>query len=227
MRPSSVIHVDVSKPANVTRMVLTGALPGGEIWSTGFWMIDTGVSSNGEASAQAEVITFTLNSSDASGAMRIVAANLWNNQVKWLKTLCYHYVAGGTSADFSGEWVLPTPRVGGLTNGLPNQCAAVLSLRTDLSGRRNRGRMYLPAQGAALQVDGQLQDTVAAAVADGWALAFTDINASDAGKIVVMSAVGSTATQVSLVRMDSRLDVQRSRANKQSVDSVANATVTL
>lgn len=213
-------------PPGSTRIVFSGDLPGGEIWSSGFWMTSTGVHDNNTANAQAFIITATLNSADPSGGMRIAATKLWNAGIRWLKTNAYHYVTGAPTADFVGEYVLPTPRAGTVNSGMPNQICAVLSLRTGLSGRSHRGRMYLPAGGAALQLDGQLVQADATAVANAWALAFTDINASDAGKVVVVSQRLTAFTVIESVRMDSRLDVQRSRAKSQVIDSVSAAAVT-
>lgn len=205
-------------PAGANRIVLRGVMPGGEIFETGFWMTGTGVASEATANALAEIIAGTLNSSDASGAMRISSVALWKASVSWTEVRVYAY-NGGTAAAWIGSFIL-TPARTGTSSGavLSNQTSMCLSLRTGLAGRRNRGRMYLPVNGLALDLDGQWTVAQVGPIAAAWAQAFTDINASDTGKIVVVSSVGSTAHQVTSVIIDTRPDVIRRRANQQNVN---------
>lgn len=217
----------MARPANCTRVVLSGALPGNEIWTTGFWMVNTGITSNAEAAALALVIAGTLNASDSSGAMRITIDHTFALGASWQRVNVYHYATGGNIATYAGEYDLPSPVVNTSSPTAPNQVSLVLSLRTNFSGRQNRGRMYLPATGITYASGGQISPSLAQTLTDGWATAFTDINASDAGKIVVVSAAGSAAHQVSLLKMDTKLDIQRRRSNRQTVNGVGQTTVTL
>lgn len=208
------------------KIVLAGTAPGGEIWETGFWMSATGVHDEATAAAQAEVVAGTLNSTDSSGAMRITAATIWTAQFMWTKVTCYAYT-GGTTAAYVGEYTLPSPRAGSVGSAPhPNQVALVLTLRTGASGRRNRGRMYLPASGAPTAANAQMVFGDISTLTTAWATAFTDINASDAGKIIVLSRTGGTFRQVSSVDSDTRLDVQRRRANRQAPVATSTGAVT-
>lgn len=209
------------------KIVLGGDMPGGEHWETGFWMAQTGVDNEATANAQAEIIGGTLNSSDPSGAMRELAADVWSSQVRWVWVKCYLYT-GGTTAAAIGMWTLPTARAGSGNPLQPNQCAIVLTLRTGGAGRRRRGRMYLPCQTPGpLTTGGELQPSTVNNLTASWAAAFTDINASDAGKIIVLSQVAGSFNQVSSVSMDSRQDIQRRRAKSQIIEHVATGVVAL
>lgn len=213
-------------PANLVKIVLYGTLTGGEIWETGFWMTDTGVNSAETATAQAHVIAGTLNSEDDSGAMRITAIRIWDLEVKWVGVRCYGY-NGGPTATWVGDFPLDAPRQGQAPGGpLPHQVCACMTLLTGLAGRSQRGRMYLPATGVSLDSGGQMTHPSIDPVVASWAKAFTDINASDAGKIVVYSRTRQATHQVRSVRIDSVPDIQRRRANGLQANYQQAATVT-
>lgn len=212
-------------PAGVVKVVLSGTMPGGEIWESGFWMSDTGVTSEAEANALALVIEGTLTASDNSGAVRITAGLLWTAQTTFTTVTTYVYT-GGSAAAFVGEFTRPTPLPGTSGNAPhPNQVALVLSLRTGASGRSQRGRMYLPASGASTEATAQLQRADLVSLVNAWATAFSDINSSSAGKVVVVSRVRGAYRQITQLICDSRLDIQRRRANQQAIESNASAVV--
>lgn len=214
-------------PAGVCRIVLYGTFGTGDIWETGFWMDDTGVTDSATATALALTIGGTLNSADASGAMRVTAANLLDDFSVWIGVRVYVYVTPGPKSTAIGEYVLPTPRVGGKVISKPNQVALCMTLRTALAGRRHRGRMYLPATGVDIDTqDGQVSQANLNTVLTSWVTAFSDINDSDAGRIVVVSTQGSAATPVSSLTIDSKLDIQRRRANRETILRRANGNVT-
>lgn len=204
-------------PANCYRVVLSGAMPGGEIWSTGFWVFGAVPGNNSEANVAAELWYSVLNSSDASGSMRIIMAAYARSNVVWQKTTVYCYPSGGPSAAYIGE--ANHNVAGGSSNALlPNQASVVLSLRTGSAGRRNRGRMYLPLNGLALGTDAQIPAAACDAITATWKALFDDWNGS--GDNGVISVVSSTATQhraVSSLIVDSRIDIQRRRAASQAI----------
>lgn len=214
-------------PAGTCRVILYGTFGTGDIWETGFSMIDTGVNSAPTANALALLIAGTLNSSDASGSMRVTMANLVDDFSFWLGVRVYAYVSGGTKADFIGQYVLPAPRAGGKTITKPNQVALVLTLRSDLAGRSHRGRMYLPATGADIDPqDGQVSQANLNTVLTAWVTAFSDINDSAAGEVVITSITLDANTAVSSLTLDSKLDIRRSRAKQEGVLRRANGAVT-
>lgn len=214
-------------PPEVARIVLSGGLPGGEIWTTGFWITNAAPHSQGQATALAQLTMAALTSADASGAMRVTAQHLFGNQTTFLKCQAYIYPDGSNKAAYIGEADVPQPYAGPYGDVTPNQIALVLSLRTQLPGRRNRGRMYLPATGLNFNNEGQAGLGTTEPVSAAWATFFTDQNASTEGKVVVVSAVGTTATPVSSVQMDTRADVQRRRANAEKPVGISVQAVTL
>lgn len=225
--PHSAIHVGMAIPAGVSRIVFSGIMPNGEIWSTGFWVQGATPDSAATANALAELAFDEFSANDTSGAMRLVFNNLANAQTIWNEVKAYCYPSGGPSAQFIGSYTIPSPLVGSGDGTLPNQCALVLSLRSGFAGRSKRGRMYLPATGATLLSDGQMDQSVLASITNGWALGFSDWNAASDGKIVVVSQHLDSAVQVSSVICDSRIDIQRSRANSEVIKRSSVGAVTL
>jgi hypothetical protein len=212
--------------AGLVKIVLEGTLVGGEIWETGFWMTDTGVDDSGTASAQAEIIWGTLTSTDDSGAMRLTALHLWDAEVQFTTVRVYAYT-GGPKATYVGEYIGPAPLTGGAPGGPhPHQVAACMTTLTGLAGRSHRGRMYFPATGAQLDNGGQFVHFSTDTVVAGWAKAFTDINASDAGKVVLYSRTLEAHWPIKTLRLDSKPDVQRRRANRLQATFQVTAQVT-
>lgn len=111
---------------------------------------------------------------------------------------------------------------------LPQQASLVCTLLTSLSGRSNRGRIYVPALTATIGADAQAgiaDDTV---IAEETATLITAINGStqNAGSVQVV-IVGNTYPfpAVSETRCDSIVDTQRPRARKQNASTVHSALV--
>ena len=197
-------------------MVFGGQLPGGEQWQSGFWVQGAVPADAGTANELAGLWKAQLSASDDSGAMRL-QMTLNPSSVTMDYVRVYPYPTGGPVAPFVGEASATLVGTGFPT--LPNQACVVLTLLTNLSGRRHRGRMYLPAQKLSLAgANGQAAQGDIDTIVDGWTTCFSDWNESgDNGHITVVSATGSIASTVTSLRARSRLDVQRRRANKQSV----------
>ena len=97
---------------------------------------------------------------------------------------------------------------------IPNQCATVVSLRTGVSGRANRGRSYLPGVGpGSLTTSGTIDGGTAAAIALGIADFFTDMG-TDGHNPVVYSRSQRAAIAVTSVVVDEVVDTQRRRRDK-------------
>lgn len=200
-------------PANVVRIVLSGDLPNGEIWSTGFFLQGDNMSTPGQLTSLATKVANSLGTGPDGEAMATTLVKLCNNQTNWRKTSAYYYAGGSTKSSAVGEYVWPTPKVGGTNVGLPEQCAAVVSLRTDHPGRSYRGRMYLPCTGANLQVNGQLVQQDVDAVAGAWGENLSRLGDPDLDPIpIIVSTHLGLSTPVTSVKMDSRVDTMRSRA---------------
>lgn len=204
-------------PAGATRIVFSGDMPNGEIWSTGFWMQGDAPTSAAEANALALLAYDEFSATDGSGGMYATLVNLMNAATSWNQVNVYVYPTGGPTATFVGQYILPTVALGSATAHNPNQVALVITLRTGLSGRSHRGRMYLPATGVPMAADGQVSQATIDAVVNAWAAAFSDWNGASEGKIVVVSTKLTASTPVSVVSADSRADIQRSRANSEAI----------
>jgi hypothetical protein len=119
-------------------------------------------------------------------------------------------------------WSYPRSLAGTKTTAIPSECAAVLTLLTAKRGRRYRGRIYLPAvdQGS-INVDGTIVATATAGIVQQWNGLATAAAAAQWTPVVASYGHGTLhgqptqwtpfATPVTLVRMDSVMDVQRRR----------------
>lgn len=206
-------------------MVLFGTQGATEIWETGFWLAGGLPSSDDAAALQAEVVFNVLLSESDPPVIPAIRSLLLPDNGAVVGMRCYAYPTGGPTATYSGEYTAPTPLNGTSSHYLPWQSSIVVTLRTGASGRRNRGRMYLPAAGAALGADSQMSNSDITTLVNNWAAAFTDLAGSDAGTPSVVSIAGSAHRAITTVEMDSRVDIQRRRANKQVASSVATHTV--
>jgi hypothetical protein len=215
-------------PAGLTRIVISGTAYGGEIWETGFWM-NTGPIANESALNSLVVAVAALMGSEAtSGGITSVLQAQASSTTIWSSVRGYYYNGIVDTATFVAEYVLATPRAGnGAGNVQPNQLCLVASLRTGFSGRRNRGRMYLPAT-SPNYVSGAPQISLAGvtATANSIAQAFSAINASVYGKVVVFSQAAESAREVATVIVNSKLDIQRRRANKEAILNSFSSAVT-
>lgn len=216
-------------PAGVQKIVLFGSAPGGEIWETGFWLQGGLPTSDGAAQAQAELIYGVLLSESDPPVIPALATSWVNAGGAIRGARCYSYNNGGSQATYAGEYTAPTATTGTAPGHLPNQVCAVVTLRTDQSGRSYRGRMYLPAFGAALSTTGglfgQFDQTNCQTMVNDLAAAFQDLGASDAGTPVVVSPTRGVATLITSITMDTRADIQRRRANKQAAAVTVSAAV--
>lgn len=215
-------------PADTAHVVLGGAMPGGEQWESGFWIDNPGVTTPAGLNGLCETVFSSLASDDDDqNALTYWITAFANAQTTLAYCRALYYAAAGTKATFSGEYTPPAPIAGSSTAHLPNQIACCVTLRTNLAGRSHRGRMYLPATGASPGADGQINLPTATTFATKWAGFFSDWNTSgDNGQIVVVSALLTSATEVTSVSVDTRLDVQRRRAAKEAITGRSTIAVT-
>lgn len=152
-------------------------------------------------------IVGVLNSHESDGWCAEMSANAGFTDVSTL-----YYDETSTTAIYSGT--APVSGVSGV--GAPSktaQTARVVSLLTPFSGRRYRGRVYLPALASTITTAGR------STVADTWAPAFADFLLDVAAAFpgagsavpVVYSAAANAVTDVTRVRVGDILDTQRRR----------------
>lgn len=209
----------MSFPAGAVKLVFAGTLSGGEKFAHTFW-VDNGAAPDQSTLGlilQQAVLTF-----NAQIGVAAVKA-LFPTSTSYLTCTAYSY-AGGPNADLVAGPTALAAWVGAGANALPNQCSFVLSLRTPQPGRSFRGRSFLPGPHAGtLSAAGQLSAGTVNTVGNAWKAWMQGVAAGGAGfpatPVIVASATRSLKTHVTHFGIDTRLDVQRRRADKQAVTS--------
>jgi hypothetical protein len=210
--------------ADTYRVSILGTGPLGETFDTSFWGYNGAPTTNAAANTLAGLIrdAWVTNA-------RTAMIPMLSTQQKYTEIRLYSYPEGGPTASFIGSAPITT---GTGTSGTFNatQIAMVVSLRTAMAGRRHRGRMYLPAAGLASATQHQWTQTQCDDVATAMGNFFSAVNAIGTfGAVVVLSQVGAGEWEnVSEIRVDSKPDIQRRRANKllpsfTSLHTVTNA----
>lgn len=210
-------------PTNSARVVYSGHLRNGEQFATGYWLSGEGIPTTGEqANGQAAIIAGVFDGFFGPGS----PLDCLSTDSGYDRCNVYGYPNGGTVAEAVGE--APMIHAGASTVSiLPNQACVTLTLRTGLAGRQNRGRMYVPANAAPMATDGQLTATFLNAFVTQWKAHLEAVQAAlNLTKVVVVSKIlGGHANPVTLVTADSRLDIQRRRANSENELRQASAVV--
>lgn len=126
-------------------------------------------------------------------------------RIKPLEAVIQQYTTGLPIAGTSGG------------DALPPQDSCIVSLRTNLIGRRHRGRSYLPPM-TETQVtsNGSIDSTVAQAVADQYE-AFLDTLFADEFTPSVYSKVADSAQAITSIKVDRIMRTQRRRSTRGSV----------
>jgi len=212
----------MSIPADISRVSLVGTMSGGEIFDTSFWCSGSAPSSPTLANAFAAEIASLLNGSAALTAMKaLIESDCTYQQVK-----VYGYPSGGPNAEAIGVAAI-TGGTGTGSTPHPLQTCLVATLITNFVGRLFRGRLYLPANGAAFS-NPFFSSTVAANISTSLAAFFTAINANGVvpTTVVVMSQAATADHVVTAVRTDTKPDIQRRRANRLAGAIVTTTAVT-
>jgi hypothetical protein len=211
----------MAMPANTVRNVIRGTLAGGEIFQTSFMTVGLAPTSEDLAQAYSDSLR------DRWLAHLPTLLNMINSGCAYDGVTIYAYPAGGTAATFTASTDFATPQIGTGNAILPDQVCLVMTLLTGAAGRRNRGRMYLPATGVTMAAGGLVSATQVATWVTGVESIFSDINgqAPNMGGVSVVSNVGTTSRLVTSVRSDQRADIQRRRANKQVTGATSEQPV--
>lgn len=220
-------------PANTMRLVVRGHSVGSEIWQCALWFKpvvtgDTVPHNNTEATNTLGAINSL---AQFSTWLNGIASALLPTTAGVDSLALYSYPSGGNTA--AAQAVLPRAIAGSAGGAsLPLQTCLVASLRTDQSGRRYRGRIYLPLQASNL-ASGQLGNTAVDAQANNLAgfLSATKLaTILPSGNGIygcVASSAQNAATSITAVIVDSRPDTQRRRSTKLAPAYSKSTTVTL
>lgn len=198
-------------PSGAVRTVWYGVSPHGEIFETGAWLSSFFPTDQAGADGANNTISSVI-SSLANTTLRA----LLPSSASYVGVKSYFYPSGGPTATFISDKPFTTAVAGNGTNDLPLQTAMCITTLTGAAGRRRRGRIFLPAYGAATASNSFANTTVDNTV-DGVADMMTSWNSDHGegiGKWVVVSVRGSAAHDITSLRSDSRPDVIRRRANK-------------
>jgi hypothetical protein len=191
-------------PANVAKHVISGTMPTGEIFQTAFWIGGAAAPSISDASEQ----SFAANT-QMQAVFTAMKAIMGSGTV--ITALDGYGYTGGGGATSHGHAPLNIPGTSATPH--PNQCALVVTLRTAVSSRNARGRMYFPATGIQMPAGGgpaatgsqnALVDAVAALAT--WA--------GGTNPMVVVSQTLTATHPVTSVSADNIVDTQRRRRNK-------------
>lgn len=203
-------------PNNAVKVNINGTLGQGEVFSFGFW-VDT-LKSFTQASFAAANLAMT----NAFVANSILTLRSYvDAAASYAEVRSYYY---GSTAGQPAEFIASTAIGSGAgvgTGSNPLQTCVVASLRSAVLTGRGRGRMYIPFTGRALanhEVDSATCTTIANAVKSMLADASANMTAGSASEgPIVWSPTSSAANLVNNIIVDSRTDVQRRRAGKQTV----------
>lgn len=185
-------------------IVASGALPGGEVWSC---TLRAGGTFDSTTQAMADAIGEAWRQwIIAPGSLTAIGCTLG-------QVLIYGVQPSGPSlgpvaAAISGA------RAGTITNGLPNQCAVVASLRSAQGGARNRGRIYLPCTGQIVGTTGRMGPTNVSGLLATTSALLNSINTAlgVTGRLSVESTVSTEPGRaITQVRIGDVVDTQRRR----------------
>lgn len=194
-------------PTPYTKVVISGTINASEVFAFGFQLLNR---AGDQATQDTLAIAFT-GPLVTAGATKTVMQSLINTTDVYTMLSMYAYDdIGGTARLVSHA---PMSVAGSSSSHLPNQVALVATLRSAVPSRRTRGRMYLPATGAATLTGGFYGGSGPANVAAA-VKALMSVSPTLFPPVVVSTAAAS-ASPITSVSVDNRLDIQRRRANKQ------------
>lgn len=211
------------------RLTHIGTLAQGEEFNFSLW-VNVGV---GVPLVQGNLDAFTTTVATLCKNL-FVNDNLANNTIALLNTdsayskiRAYYYPGGSNVATLISEGDITRQGVG--TNSLPDQCSLVVSLRSAVPSRSGRGRIYLPANGVLLQSH-QVPSSLIGGVGDAFKNYVEAVNGTAAGgrdaTVAVRSNTQGVMRNVEKAVIDSRIDIQRRRANSQTVVASIQRTIT-
>lgn len=209
-----------------SRSTFYGHLSGGEIFNWSLWANEAPAD---QAATQAQANAFAAEAKVAgTGVNNVRPEKLLSPDSGLDGVRVYSYAENSTKATYLADASIGSTGNSSATVLLPNQCAVVVTLKTAVAGRRHQGRVYLPINQWALSSQAQLSTANVQGIA-GWFAEFLARLNSHIGtqRIGVLSRVGMTPTggaaptfqPITTVTVDSKIDIQRRRANKMGANS--------
>lgn len=209
-------------PSGVARCSLTGVFGAGDIFDVSFWADGIVMNSNSDAAAAATTLATAFAATGVASALKGAIGS--NDAFTGASVYCYP--TGGPTATYIGHASIASG-VGSSTAQGPLQNSLVATYITSVAGRRHTGRSYLPYTGGQYNAAGNnVSSSALSALLTGWVLLLNNFMAANSGSaITVVSSKGSSQTHVTQVRMDSKVDTQRRRSNRQHAVTTAISAV--
>jgi len=204
------------KPYAYGRISFFGRIGADQSWSTGWSFTNTGTpSSQNLMDLLAYQVSQECDLMWNGNNQGVGAASLNAQDTTMTGVRAYWYPAGTNKASAQGEFIYSAPRVGTGTASLPTQTSVVVSTLSGNPGRANRGRMYLPATGATLNGH-QLVLAPTGQFTTQIGNALTNFNLIDSAVGDYRCVIASAQAPIPIVRVrvDTRPDIQRRRADK-------------
>lgn len=202
--------------ADLLRIALAGAMPGGEEWSVNPCFAIGG--DFGDTVTAADALAIATAIGGQSLGTGITA--LMNGVTTWSSVRVEARTWAGT-LESQGEFVKGTATAGTGPQNHPYQTSAVFSLRTDTPGASGRGRMYWPATGvsinsADLRIAGTTNSNAVAAMKTFLSGSTTLIDGilGSASTLIVWSRKNLVGYPVRSIQMGNVADVQRRRRDQ-------------
>jgi len=207
------------------RVVARGVVDLTQTWSIGFSVANDGTATSAELLTYITAVDPLLITFFHGVA---ITNTMWDTATSYTSLKAYSYPAVGESTTQASIFSAGVTGTSG--NGMPRQCAAVVSLRSGLGGRANRGRFFLPATStSAVSTQGQMTLGKCQAVAALAKTLFDATNAlsigSSAAILTIASRDSGAHTLVTGLSVDSKIDTQRRRTDK--IPALFNAATSL
>jgi hypothetical protein len=210
-------------PTGVIKFIFQGTLAGSEVFAHGFQGTATGAVAN---QAALNALLTNVVGKWQTNFLTTACKLIFPTTVVWQQCTAYFY-NGATTAAMTALQAITGGAGTAASSGVPNQCALVATHLTGLPGRSNRGRTYLPGPAVGLLAAGQLGTASTTTVANAYAAFMSAIlhDATAPVNPVVASNKHGTSQAITSIRVDTKCDVQRRRANKQVLVGASTATV--
>ena len=193
------------------------------------WSIGLAFGPPGTTGLEANSVTQAEAGAAAAAIRALNGGNIWSNDLRGIissyvsiTSIRVSVVGPAGREELVGLTQIGSPVFGLNAVRVPTEVCIAVSLRTDLPGRRRRGRVYLPALAHPVGGDGLLGGGGAAGIAapfGAWLDTIRQTLVDTTGAVQLLPVVASTAgnvlTEVTTVAVGSVFDVQRRRGNQQ------------
>lgn len=207
----------MSHPFSYVRLLMYGTIQSVQTWSTGvsLWNSAWGNLGNGDLNTWLATLDTAAKAWWTTGAAGLASSN--DAAVNYLGIKAEWYDAGSTVAGASSTHAFSAAQPGTSGSHLPTQCSLVVSTLSDNSGRRNRGRMYIPCTGTSLIANSKIASATVDQYVNSTQTWIQALNASSLAGSAPQAVIASNIpvpVAITQLRADNEMDIQRRRADK-------------